>query len=278
MLHSIHRSRKQCAAFTLLELLIVIGIITILIVLGLSVGAKVLGTGKVAATTQTLRVLDEALSDFIQATGGNPPPFIVDPREANNGGKYLQAVIDGRCESTGQIVNSVGFFMFQCRAVPAANAALKHLDPKFIREYTPDSPTPTALWDNQPSLPTAMDAWGHPIRYVHPFFKGLIPNPPSTYVTLKATAPVGNNEMLVPGAGPANQFGMPRVRRSNADTAAGSVAMLDADGGLNPATRPYFYSTGPDGLAGFGLDASSQAMDYNKDNVYITTPRVQKAP
>lgn len=270
MPYSHHRSRTQCAGragFTLLELLIVVGIIAILIVLGLSVGAKVLGTGKVEATKQTLRTLDEALTSYIQATGGNPAPFIVDPREGNNGGKYLVPAIDGRCESTGQMVNSVACFMFQCRAVPSAAAAMKHLDSKFLREYSPDAVGGNFVADAQPSLPTAFDAWGHPIRYVHPFFKGLVPNPPTTYVALKATGPVAGGELLVPGAGPQNQFGVQRVRRNNTNSSASaSPPDADSDGGLNPATRPYFYSAGPDG------DPSTL-----EDNVYLTVPRVQKS-
>jgi prepilin-type N-terminal cleavage/methylation domain-containing protein len=262
MPYSIHRSGKQCAGrsgFTLIELLIVVGIIAILIVLGLSVAGKVTGVGKKSATEQTLRTLDTALGAYIQASGGSlPPAFLTDPRPNNNGGKYVQPIIDGRCESTGQMVNSVGFFMFQCKAIPDAAAALKHLDSKYLREYTPDAIGATG-WDAQMALPTAFDGWGHPIRYVHPLFKGIIPPSPAAPTMFVPTT-------SIQPAPPGTTYGIAGIRRNNTNSSAGvSPPDADSDGGLNPATRPYFYSAGPDG------DPSTVA-----DNIYITVPRVQK--
>ena len=285
MPYSIHRSGRPCAgrsAFTLIELLIVIGIITILIVLGLSVAGKVSGTGKAHVTRDTLKVLDTALSSLIQSSGGAiPPPWVIDPRAGNNMSTFVQPIIDGRSGSASpQIVNSVGLFMLQCKSVPSAAAALKSLDSKYVREYTPDT-DPANDFTKQWAIPTAFDGWGNPIRYVHPFFKGTIPTPPQTgFVTVKTAAQSpGPGDLILPGAPARSACGITSVRRNNLDTTPGgsSPDVLDADGGLNPTSRPYFYSAGPDGKVGFGKDSNGNVIDYNADNIYLTVPRVPKS-
>jgi prepilin-type N-terminal cleavage/methylation domain-containing protein len=261
MHYSMNRSGRSCArkAFTLVELLVVIGIITILIVLALAVAHRVTGSGKTSATKDTLKNLNLAMTALIQTRGSNPDAWVVDPRTTNANGREVLPIIDGSNGDTLKPVNSVAYFILQCSTVPAAQEALKSIDSRFLREYSPDDAGATGP-GTQPVLPTAFDAWGNPIRYVHPQFKGLIwanvPNPPPDgYVGTSTILPVPAGKV----------FGITQIRRNNASTGAGNSVPPDSDGGINPATQPYFYSSGPDG------DPST--ID---DNIYLVIPRVQK--
>ena len=131
-------------AFTLVELLIVIGIITILIVLGMSVAHKVSGSGRIEATKQTLRVLDSSLTEYISVKGEMPPAWVVDPRPNNANGATIQPVADAKNDSPPSggpqqvAINSVGLYMAQCKSVPSVDAIFKQLDARFIKLFDPD--------------------------------------------------------------------------------------------------------------------------------------------
>lgn len=263
MHYSMNRSGRACAqrAFTLLELLIVIGIITILIVLALAVASKVSGGGKASATKDTLKNLNLAMTALIQTRGSNPDAWVVDPRTTNTNGREIIPIIDGSNGDTLKPVNSVAYFILQCSSVPAAQDAIRTIDSRFLREYSPDDAGATGP-GTQPVLPTAFDAWGNPIRYVHPQFKGLIyanmgnPGAPQdTYVPTTTVVPVPAGKV----------FGITQVRRNNSKTGPTGLVPADSDGGINPATQPYFYSAGADG------DAST-----TEDNIYLVVPRFQK--
>lgn len=257
-----HEARRTGRGFTLVELLIVISIIAVLIVLSVAVAGRVSGAGKARNTEQTIRLLDSALEAYINAKGGPPGPTVVDPRPGNTGAtKYIQPVADARSETSGEMINSVALFMAQCRGIPSAEENFKSLDAKFVREFNPETGATPGNFQSQPSLPTVFDAWGKPIRYVHPAFKGIISDVPgsgtngATYTDVSA---------LLGPAPAGTQYGIQRIRR-NTVTAGGGP---DADGGMSPANRPYFYSAGPDG------DPST--MD---DNVYLNgKPQLQKLP
>ncbi len=255
----VHHSVPARRAFTIIELLVVIGIIAILISLTLLIANKVSGSGKHRATEQTLRILDTALSSYISEKHGNPPPTVEDPRPG--GSSRLIAVVDGRNftgGSPGAIINSVGLFMLQCRDVASSGDELKRIDPKLVREYDADQadPAPSSpVFTQQPMLLTAFDGWGNPIRYVHPAFKGL--------VVLDANATQADAVAVSArlGAAPAGKtYAISDIRRADGSFANGGP--FDADGGVSPANRPYFYSCGPDG--------DPTTID---DNVYLTTPK-----
>ena len=132
-------------AFSLIELLIVVGIIVILISISLAVGFRVSGSGKVRQTEQTLRTLDQSLSEMIAKLGGtNPKPYVVDPRPANvaqtnPANQFVQPIIDGVNEADGAVINSVGLFMAQCREIPAVFATIQGLPPKILKDYDADA-------------------------------------------------------------------------------------------------------------------------------------------
>lgn len=237
------RSGSGVRAFTLIELLIVIGIIALLIVIGLAVGRQVTGRGKEAFTLDTIRTLDQVLADYMAAKDGLPPAWVPNPTDTDE----LLPVADARAGT--EMINSVGLFILQAEEVPTAKASLQGLDSRQIREFQPlDGTTPS---NDQPLLRTVFDGWGNPIRYVHPKFHGIIdPALSLTDPSLLGPPPTGTS------------YAFSQIRRLNGDAAADEN---DADGGLCVGGRPYFYSAGPDG------DPST-----TDDNVYTTKPQFSK--
>ncbi len=256
--------RPRLGAFTLVELLVVIGIIVILAAIGLAISTKVAVAGKERLTQETIKKLDASLTEFVSAENVIPRPWVIDPRENNADGQFIQPVADAR-DASGEIINSVGLYMLQSKGIPSVEAVFKAIDPKLLRQYSPVSP-PSAAFTEQPQLLTVFDAFGRPMRYVHPAFQGLKYGPwaspavpPVQYVnTSDILGPAPNN----PRTGAPHQYGLTTLRRNN--TGAGGTD-ADSDGGLCAGGRPYFYSAGNDG------DPST--VD---DNIYTTQPEIAK--
>lgn len=254
--------------FTLVELLVAIGIIAILVALTFGVATTVADSGRTRATEGAIGVLDQALDAYVQAQGSNPPALIkvetADMPTGNDPGYY--PLFDGFSDDDQRPINTVGLFIYECRSVPAVQDLIAGLDPKFVANYRPGGTTGSAL---QPELTTILDAWGNPIRMVHPRFAGevldgtRINGDPGSFIDLTDDS----NGYLV-GAEtfiPDGEIILSRVRRnalSDQDRRTSAELVGDSDGGLPPSPRPYFYSAGPDG------DPST--ID---DNVYSISPR-----
>lgn len=272
-----HPSRR---AFTVIELLVVIGIIAILISLGFLVASRVSGSGKQRVTEQSLRILDSALASYISSNGGkNPPPTIKDPTSTATNPRWIP-VIDGRDGDTQQFVNSVGLFMEQMKSDPGAYAQFKDLDPKLVKEIDVDDVG--AQTGPQPRLLTAIDGWGNPIRYVHPRFKG--------YISEASTTPIFRQTASVLGNPQTGTYAITRIRRvGDRDRfSSGGEAptwyqpttppipqCLDADEGIPLSDRPYFYSCGADGFPDWKRKDPDKLPN---DNVYLTTPKFLAQP
>lgn len=295
------RQRIVPRAFTLIELLIVIGILTILIAAALVVGTKVAGSGKQRVTEGIIKALDMSLSEYVHAAQHIPPPMVTDPGTQampNNGAtKVMQPVADAVNMTYDNpppftlpappLINSVGLYMLQAKSVPGADEAIKSINTKFVRMYDPESPA-TGVgrtgWDHQPPLLTVFDGWGKPIRYVHPAFKGIIFSGTALAPQPKAV------DQVIGNAGINAKFGMTQIRRLAYAPAAGSgqtqTAFPDADAGLPASNRPYFYSTGADGQAGYLYDSNQGYPPYvvppqgdlNADNIFAgpVPPKYQK--
>jgi len=270
-------------------LLIVIGIIAVLIAVTLLIGRSVVGGAKRSATLDTLRILDAALAQTIAANDGNPPPMVnvtgVPGVLVDN---TFYAAADARNMDTSApaapgpagfpMINSVALFMHQANAVPAAKASLEKIPGKYARLAFAGFDPARA---DAPSLITAFDGWGNPIRYVHPSFDGVLtdsetatnPNP-DTKRTLTEVVGPATERLTAPKYLPID------LRRNHADKsaavppAAPREEFADSDGGSCPSSRPYFYSAGPDGRVGRSRPAAgSPVVDYDADNVYTTQPK-----
>ncbi len=285
------------SAFSLVELMVVIAIIAILVGITTMVGTAVVNTGKKHATKGVIQSLDQVLAAYIDAKGDNPPPLVEIPYAdlptaiqnamPSFGGQNLSAfypAIDGRArELTSDelnLVNSVALFIQSASVVPEAQEIISGIDPEFAQNYSADE-------EVQPFLLTVFDAWGNPIRYVHPKFDGIIEAEPRNLGD--AGRPVNivnpNKPFFTLGAlptNPATRVRMKFVRRNrliDADYGLGGPTqggvnqqqlsdfdlLPDSDGGLTIGNRPYFYSAGPDG------DPSTL-----EDNIYSITPQYQE--
>lgn len=250
-------------AFTILELLIVIGIIAVLIAVTLAVGDAVTTGSRNRITQDTIRVLDSALNQYIAYAGDIPAPTVDDPRPATP--NFVIPVGDVRnmsdTDSTSSVNaergklmnNSAGLFVLQVSKAPAGKAAIDRIPGRVLKQVT-------TLVGGQPlTLATPLDGWGRPIRYVHPAFQGER----QTAATLTNT----NDFPQLPPLRPGKSYAFTDVRRTTQKTTPPSTAAdnADGDGGSCVGARPYFYSAGPDG------DPSTTG-----DNVYLTPPSFKK--
>jgi prepilin-type N-terminal cleavage/methylation domain-containing protein len=242
-----HTTNSACRrrGFTLIELLIVVGIIGLLVATTLLVGGAAVGGARRSVTEDTLRVLDAALEQYIASEDIIPPALVQDPRPGRT--TFVLPVADVRSMADNAMIDSVGLFLLQANTIPDAKKSLDQLPQKFVRQQT------TTLSANPLTITSVFDAWGEPIRYVHPQFSGRI-----TTVT-----PINSVELLGP-APAGKQYGVTDVRRNNVTASPQDIA--DGDGGKCIGGRPYFYSAGP--------DKDPSTID---DNVYLIVPPVPRS-
>lgn len=249
-------------AFTILELLIVIGIIAVLIAVTLAVGDAVTTGSRNRITQDTIRVLDSALNQYIAYAGDIPAPTVDDPRPGTP--NFVIPVGDVRnmsdtdssspinAERGKRMNNSAGLFVLQVSKSPAAKAAVDRIPGRVFKQVT-------TLVGGQPlTLPTPLDGWGRPIRYVHPAFQGELAG---------ASLSNSNDFPQLPPLRPGKSYAFTDVRRNRQSVSPPTTAadIADGDGGSCTGARPYFYSAGPDG------DPSTTG-----DNVYLTPPAFVK--
>jgi hypothetical protein len=168
-------------------------------------------------------------------------------------------------------LNSVGAFMYVAQQVPEAKAILDKLGAKQLVQLDTDGA------GAQPTMPTVLDAWGRPIRFVHPKGDGLILGDATQTGNAFDAARRVEAWLGTPISTPQieRRYIYSDIRRSDrgpTDDTAG-----DGDGGKAIGSRPYFYSAGEDGLVGYGL-RDGVWVNYNADNVYLSEPTFSKAP
>lgn len=259
--------RIGARAFTLVEILVVLAIISILITISVVVAGRVTQGGRVRATENLIKVLDNALTSYMADREGKVPAVIRD-----DAGEYFP-LWDGR-EDTNNAVDrdqhpaqpSLALFLHLAKDVPAIDELLKGIDARFvqrvatIRVFSHNNPLRKRETASGPLVDvsgvTILDAWGRPIRFVHPAWDGgggkfwdgnsevardLIA------FDVDSDGNVGEaGEVLRRSYRPFNPTGVPVA-----------TPVGDADEGLCVNNRPYFYSAGPDGDPG-----------TREDNVY----------
>lgn len=271
------REATKRRAFTMIELMIVVGVIAILASLTLLIGKRMVDNGRRQATEDVLHTLDMALQAYTSdgKVDGRVPTYVTiagkawpmsDVRDMTNTVSAADAARFG-VKPGNQMINSVGLFiaMVQASDNEAAKAELGHLPSKFTGLYDPDGDGA----DSQPELMTAFDAWGKPIRMVHPALDG-IQKLNNGFVQAAPTAMWGTQQIR-------RDFGWSVSSQVNAQDVG------DSDAGQCEGATPYFYSVGPDAGAGYDGGVASPspdarpATDYDADNVYTRKPKLPNA-
>ncbi len=260
-------------AFTLIELLVVIVVIGVLLTLVVAVGSKVTGGGKTSLTKDLIRALDTSLDGYMGDNNGEIPPASVIVREIDPSNPEMDTTmpnIDGVADtSEGEVlVNSIGLYLRAVEGSGAAEEIVRGMDADHVRRYAPAAPGDTTPETPlHPELSTVFDAWGQPLRFVHPKFAGeILEN------EMRALgAPGGFADMETGGfffdSKVTDNLAVEFIdaRRNFITTEDRKVTpdlIGDGDGGRPIGGRPYFYSMGP--------DADPSKRD---DNVYSTEPQ-----
>lgn len=178
---------RRIRAFTLIELLVVIAIIGILVTIVTTVGASAIRGGKARQTQDTIRVVDTAVTTYLNDLGRSPPAFIaafapsISPQfDGADFAAYPMAdAVDltGGSEMSKTRINSIGLFMRALDDVGLGDT-LASVDPQVLTRWDGDgdlvdeSGIATSGPGQQPELRTLLDGWGKPLRFVHPAWHG----------------------------------------------------------------------------------------------------------
>jgi len=242
--------------FTLIELIMVIAIIGILASLALLVGNRVTQGSRMALTRDLLKTASQGYD----AVTADRESKISQLFRTDNGDEY--PICDARVGPTGNVPTtgpaepSFGLLVLATGKDSAFGRAVLSAD-RFVTNTTLASNVPGGIMINgsAATAPQLKDPWGNLIRFVHPKFQGGYGDfANGAAMTSDPARPVMQLSLKRANGSPVNID----IRRSY-QPALGAVG--DADEGLCRGSRPYFYSTGPDGDPG-----------TRGDNVYIETP------
>lgn len=261
-------------AFTLVELLIVIGIIAILVSMAVVVGTKVVEGGKARATQDVIRVLDTSLGAW-HLNADKPVPEvleipqsatkslfypIIDARLADSGEPYDQSYWVSAASSSGNLYTAL---VMQDASIAAE---FQQLDSTFIKPHpVPQDPDDGAAESWSLAALDIQDAWGHSLRFVHPAFHGGHgeywdadrERLDTQREPLKIKLPTSHGGNTIPV-----EFRRSYRPFEGDDPNRKTTWIGDADEGMTIGGTPYFYSPGDDG------DPGTRA-----NNVYSTRPR-----
>lgn len=293
--NQVTRPAHRAGGFSMIETVFVISLIALLAAITIGVGASMADAGKKRATEGVLQVLDRALADYIEKTGSVPESLVSielaeDFESWTQGEIVYYPAFDGTINlekidpdqpgvTRHHSVNTVGLFLESIKSGVDVDGLLSSVDSTMIRHY--DIPD-----DLQPSMLTVFDAWGNPIRYVHPTLDGVIedstnsgnrrePGEPGDYRSIMTATdgffsvgylPVTASSIPFLDSAANGELRRNRIvsldhEAARADGSLDYPVESDSDGGRCPTRRPYFYSAGPDG--------DPATID---DNVYTTVP------
>jgi prepilin-type N-terminal cleavage/methylation domain-containing protein len=283
--HAVRNRRR--AGFTLVELMVVMVILVVLMGIGLAVANQVTQGGRIRTTQSLIRTLDQTMAQYQGDTGKKISGVFRDA--VGNEFPLFDGRVIGFDNLDQPATPSQAFYMAVLRESPGASKLLTNIDSAFVERVpaqfpdlgvarlTPQPPTaqpPIAQPANE-TVVIVKDAWGEPIRFVHPKWHGGYGNfyrqDPGNASSFIAESPV--RDPLRAGFRNGNRTATLDLRRSalprnaqNAGVAPNSDGWQtawkgDGDEGLCPGGLPYFYSSGPDKDPG-----------RRGDNVYTTQP------
>ena len=256
------------SAFTLIELLIVIGIIAVLVALAVVVGAKVVEGGRSRATTDVIRVLDGTLGSW-QLNSRTPLPSVLEVKEDATRSRYLP-IIDARRPSgnsdfAADAEPSALYYSALVMQDASVAPEFEQLDSAFVDSASVPQEDPRNGQREQWAIAAVdlRDAWGRPMRFVHPAFHGGY----GEYWDADDERMTNRDPMRVRVKNPQGREIEVEYRRSyrpfEADASNRKATWMgDADEGMAVGGHGYFYSAGEDG------DPGTRA-----NNVYSTEPR-----
>lgn len=248
------RSAGVHRGFTLVEVVVVIGIIILMVALTISVGVVVVEGSEVRQTETVLRQLDSALQEWQTHAD----------RRVTWGDNSTGALYDLQWDTTHvfritELLNTIA-------RSSSPQDIMAQIDPDFVHTYrvteypewidSADASEMDDTWAVENTSGTfslglaVLDAWNQPIRVVHP---GRVANP---------NPPFNDNLSL------ADPDGTIRI----------DVALFGADGvediyGIAKNRQILFVSAGPDGEFGkIGGLVTSSDLEQTKDNIYSYQP------
>lgn len=256
------------SAFTLIELLIVIGIIAVLVALAVVVGAKVVEGGRARATTDVIRVLDGTLGAW-QLNARTPLPSVLEVKEDATRSRYFP-IIDARRPSgnsdfAAEAEPSALYYSALVMQDQSVAPEFEQLDSAFVSSASAPQEDSRNGQREAWAIPAVnvRDAWGRPMRFVHPAFHGGY----GEYWDADGERMATRDPMRVMVKNPQGREIEVEYRRSyrpfEADATNRKATWIgDADEGMAVGGRGYFYSAGEDG------DPGTRA-----NNVYSIEPR-----
>ena len=258
-------------AFTIIELLIVVGIIALLVSVSLMVGHRVVEGGKDRVTQDIIRVLDSSVLAYEAAKSQMPPnKYVI--RDKDGKVQYDFPIVDARLDSAQADrlkdlpIQSVARYTAMLAEVPSAQAVIASISPIKVREVDVAVDTATgASFDvvvDGKKRPIKgqeiLDGWGNPIRAVCPGYDGGY----GKYFDKSSIKSRNSLNVDYWVAGSKQSVLCRRSYRPFSPASAAGQNIGDADEGLCPSGRMYFYSAGGDRDPG-----------KRDDNVYANVPQ-----
>lgn len=240
--HDTTRRQRQLRGFTLVELLVVIGIVVLLAALTIAVGPSVFGRSDERLTQTTLTLLDQAISEW-QTEAGKQLTWGVDGSPNANSRYDVQA--DDSPDV--QLVDALN----RIARNDVARGILSQIDPDFLQgDLSATTNTITGL----------RDPWDSPIYMIHP---GMIGTDYEKLYAIVSGGTLDTDGTVFVDAVIAGELGL------------GAAEAWEQIYGRCKSRRALFISAGPDRDFGSVAPGATDAQrEATLDNIYSYPPEL----